>query len=163
MKREEWREIAGYDGAYMVSDAGRVRNGERLKAQRKHGGYMYVSLWRDGKEKNCLVHRLVARAFLPNPDELPEINHKDENKENNRVENLEWCTQLYNNMYGTRRDRFIASRGKPVQQMTMGGEIVAQYRSANEAARETGLRQSAISNACNGVYKQAYGYLWSYC
>ena len=105
---EHWKDIEGYEGLYQVSDLGRVKalnynktGMERvLSAGKDTGGYMYVILHKNGKGKMCSVHRLVAQAFIPNPNGLPEINHKDECKTNNIVSNLEWCTAKYNMNYG---------------------------------------------------------------
>lgn len=118
---EEWRKIVGYEGLYEVSSLGRVRSldryvktcyeayklqkGKILNPGKNTNGYLQVVLHCNGKYKKCLVHRLVSQAFLPNPDNLPEVNHKDEDKTNNRVENLEWCTAKYNLSYGTRNIR----------------------------------------------------------
>ena len=160
---EVWKDIPGYEGLYQVSNHGRVKRGAYIKKTRiARNGYVLVSLWKDGNEKKCLVHRLVADAFIDNSSGLPEVNHKDENKANNHVSNLEWCTRTYNLGYGTRRERFQKSRGKRVVQYTIDGVFIARYVSAQEAAKQTGIYQSAISNACNGVYKQANGYLWRY-
>lgn len=114
---EEWRPIEGYEGLYEVSSYGRVRSLDRyderncfregriLKLYTRKGGYLFVQLHLNGKGKNYLVHRLVAIAFIPNPDNLPEVNHLDEDKTNNRVENLEFCDRKYNINYGTRTDK----------------------------------------------------------
>ena len=114
---EEWRPIKGYEGLYEVSNTGRVRSLDRydsnnhflkgriLKLYTRKGGYLFVQLHLNGKGKNYLVHRLVAIAFIPNPDNLPEVNHLDEDKTNNRVENLEFCDRKYNINYGTRTDK----------------------------------------------------------
>lgn len=105
---EEWRAVPGYEGLYEVSDIGNVRNVRRnklLRLTKTNNGYIQVSLFKNGIKTGLKVHRLVAQAFLPNPDNLPMINHKDENKTNNRVENLEWCTAKYNNNYGSRKDK----------------------------------------------------------
>ena len=116
---EEWRSVVGYEGLYEVSNTGQVRSLDRYvkgKSYRLHKGkvlspgknsrgYLSAVLSYNGKHKAITVHRLVAEAFLPNPDNLPEINHKDEDKTNNSVDNLEWCDRSYNNNYGTRKDK----------------------------------------------------------
>ena len=118
---EEWRPIEGYEGLYEVSNTGRVRSldrfivdslghkrfykGKVLIPVKSNLGYLFVGLYCNEKNKRYLVHRLVAQAFIENPDNLPEINHKDEDKTNNSVENLEWCTAKYNLSYGTRNIR----------------------------------------------------------
>lgn len=105
LKNEKWKDIDGYDGAYQVSDLGRVRSLKfgKLKVMKQGKnwyGYLTVSLSKDSKESRFFVHRLVAQAFIPNDDETKTIiNHKDESRDNNRVGNLEWCTQQYNLTY----------------------------------------------------------------
>ena len=105
---EEWKEIPGYEGLYEVSNMGNVRNVRRnklLRLSKTNNRYIRVSLCKNGIKTGLTVHRLVTEAFLPNPDNLPEVNHKDEDKTNNRVENLEWCDHKYNMNYGTRNIR----------------------------------------------------------
>ena len=109
---EVWLDIKGYEHKYQISNMGQVRalnyrrTGQTRLIDIKHNkGYAEVALWKNSSRKMCRVHRLVAEAFIPNPNNLPQINHKDENKLNNRMDNLEWCTQAYNNIYGTRLDR----------------------------------------------------------
>ena len=114
---EEWKSIPGYEGLYEVSSYGRVRSLDRydrrncfrkgriLKQNNDGRGYMSIELCLNSKIKRYLVHRLVAQAFIPNPDNLPEVNHKDENPENNSVTNIEWCNRSYNINYGTRKDK----------------------------------------------------------
>ncbi len=106
---QEWKDIAGYEGHYQVSNDGMIRSiksgNSILKGDKQKNGYRRVYLWKDGAKKNMLVHRLVALAFIPNPENLTEINHIDQDKENNRVENLEWCTHLYNMNYGDVRQK----------------------------------------------------------
>ena len=124
---EEWRDIKGYEGLYQVSNYGRVRSvarivtwknnqiksyKSRIMKIRQKNGYCTVSLYKNFNSKDIRVHRLVGEAFIPNPDNLPFINHIDENKQNNRVENLEWCTRQYNNNYGSRNHKISVARSK---------------------------------------------------
>ena len=115
---EIWKDIKGYEGLYQVSNMGRIKSLGNNKTRKEkilslkpsNNGYIKVYLCKNGKQKPFSVHRLVAQAFLPNPDNLPEVNHIDENKENNHVKNLEWCDRKYNMTYGTRNERASASR-----------------------------------------------------
>ena len=109
---EEWKEIPGYEGLYEVSNIGNVRRVSDLMVLKFSDlkGYCRVRLRKDGKRKMYLVHRLVAQAFIPNPLNLPQVNHIDENKKNNNIDNLEWCDQTYNNLYGTRLERIRQTR-----------------------------------------------------
>lgn len=109
---EEWRPVVGYEGLYEVSNTGQVINiktGHILKQHKDKDGYWVLSLKRD-KYKTYFTHRLIAQAFIPNPDNLPMVNHKDEDKSNNRVTNLEWCNAKYNSTYGTARERAAKTR-----------------------------------------------------
>lgn len=166
-----FKDISGYEGMYQVSDDGKVialaravPNGKKVLHRKqsvltphlrgKNGlDYYAVTLSRKGKPKTFSIHRLVAQAFLPNPDELPEVNHKDENPLNNRVENLEWCTRQYNIDY---------SKSKPVMQID-GEKVVATYKSIKEAGRVTGIKRRGINNVLTGWAKTAGGYKWAYC
>lgn len=102
---EEWRDIKGYEGLYQVSNLGKVRNkkGKVLKQYRNNKGYPCVHMYKNNKYKTKNVHRLVAISFIENPNNLPQVNHKDEDKTNNVVTNLEWCTNKYNCNYGNHR------------------------------------------------------------
>ena len=110
---EVWRDLKFYEDRYEISNLGQVRDkrtGRFKKAIEKDNGYLVYSFWIDGKTKQEYVHRLVALTFIPNPDDLPQVNHKDENKHNNAVENLEWCTAKYNANYGTNRLRSVKTQ-----------------------------------------------------
>jgi HNH endonuclease domain protein len=180
MTMEEWRDIRGYEGLYQVSSFGRVksldrkvfvrkRNSYRLfKGKPKYGsfenknGYHVVSLYRDGKSKRFFVHRLVACTFLSNPTNLPQVNHKDEIKTNNHVDNLEWCDAKYNTNYGNCIEKRIAPQRKRVSQFTLFGKFIKTYESMAEIERELGYNHSAICFCCKGIMKTAYGYKWRY-
>ena len=159
---EHWRAIAGYEGLYEVSDQGRVkslnykrtRNEKILKPIKHTGGYFQVILHKDGKVKNTLVHRLVADAFIPNPNNLKTVNHKDEVKTNNVASNLEWMSQADNKRY---------SANKSVQMFDKStGELLATFPSICEAWRVTGIANPSISACCLGKRKSAGGYVWKY-
>lgn len=194
---EIWKPVVGWEGLYEVSNQGRVRSLDRevpakvgtvirkgrLLSQRiTPFGYIRVKLTRDKQSKYYMVHRLVGEAFLSNPDNLPFINHKDENKKNNTVylnpdgsvdfskSNLEWCTRLYNARYGTNIERIRTSHinnpklSKKVAKCSISGEIIEIYPSQAEAARKNGLFQSRISNCCIGKPKCVThgGYKWRF-
>lgn len=168
---ELWKECPGYEGRYMVSSFGRVKrqaysivyvNGrehfyeeEILKPQLTKQGYYRIELVSpSGKPKKEFVHRLVALAFIENPERLPFVNHKDENPQNNYVGNLEWCTPYYNTHYGTRNERIAATLSKPVKCVETG----VVYKSQQEAEEALGI--SDLWGCLSGKYKTAGGYHW---
>ena len=151
--KEEWRDILGYEGLYQISNLGRVKSlpklsgnrtlEESIMAQHECRGYMKVNLYKDKTVKGMLVHRLVAYAFLDNPNEYTQVNHKDENKHNNRVDNLEWCNAKYNMNYGTRNLR----SSKPVYCVTTG----EFFNSITDAAKAYDIKNNEdIGRACKG-------------
>ena len=177
---ENWREIKGYEGLYEVSNWGRVRSlgmwtnvrgggkrwlaGRVLRPHKDRGGYLLVHLCKDGVIKTCKVHRLVAEAFpdmvgwtekaVGKPFDELEINHKDKNKENNHIDNLEWCDRSYNVRY---------SQARTVYQYTLDDKLCGLWPSANECGRN-GFNSGHIINCCNGKYKYKThrGFKWSY-
>lgn len=173
---ETWKAIAGYEGLYEVSDLGRVKslnyNRTRmekiLKLGQNHKGYLQVSLCKDGHEKTVKVHRLVAEAFIQNPNNLDTVNHKDEDKTNNIVSNLEWMSNADNNNYGTRNKRIAEAninnpnRSKQVNQLNKQGNLLATFPSGQEAERQTGIHRGHISECCLGKRKLAGGFIWRY-
>lgn len=126
---EEWRDILGYEGLYKVSNLGMVYSMKRkkiMKLSKTEKGYYKVYLMKDGTGKHKKVHRLVAEAFIPNPNNLPQVNHKDEDKTNNIVTNLEWCTAEYNSNYGTHKEKLrIASTGRILPKDAVVSEIAS--------------------------------------
>lgn len=182
---EVWRDIPKWE-RYAVSSIGRVaslgepylcqervcRRAPQIIKPRSNGvepGYLHVVL-SDGKghRKAFVVHRLVAMAFIPNPDNLPFINHKDENAKNNRVENLEWCTQQYNCNYGTHNARMAktlhetAYQRKQVVQLSTDGRLISIYASIQEGADALGISRSSIDLCCKGKNKTGHGFKWMY-
>lgn len=152
---EIFKPIKGYEDLYEVSDLGNVRNkasGKLLKPFRDRGGYLRVDLC-NGIRKSKLIHRLVAQVFLPNPLNLPQVNHIDENKSNNNVDNLEWCTAQYNIDY---------SQSKSVNQYSLDGIYIATYKSIKEAERTTGIAHGDISRCCLGKRLSAGGFIWKF-
>lgn len=166
--KEEWRAIKGYEGLYEVSNTGRVRTIKKgnpyvLKMYDKFG-YKDVILWKNNKMKNKRVHRLVAEAFIPNPNLYPIINHKDENRSNNNVENLEWCTYKYNSNYKNSRKRCSKNSGnnRKVLQIDFDGNIISEYYNMSEASRISGVNQSLISQCCRMEKTRGGGFLWCF-
>lgn len=164
--KEVWKDINGYEGRYQISNLGRVKSFLRtekiLKLSYDRNKYLLVWLCKNGKQTVKKVHRLVGQYFIPNPDNLPCINHKDENPSNNEITNLEWCTYKYNNNYGTAKERKSKTLGKPVNQLSLSGEIVNTFYAAIEAQRRTGVANSLIIACCLGKRKTAGGYIWEY-
>lgn len=163
--KEIWKPVKGYESLYQVSDNGRVRSshtGKYISQRVGYDGYVRVSLSNNGKQKSLFLHRLIGQAFVPNPNNYPEINHKDENKQNNSLSNLEWCTHKYNSNYGTRVNRMAITNYEPVIQYTKDGTEVARYQSQKEAMDKTGLSNRHISCCCKGKRKTCGGYVWRY-
>ena len=161
--KEEWRDIVDYEGLYQVSNLGRVRSlitNKILKQQKDKNGYLFVGIRKNGKRKFKKIHRLVAEAFLDNPNNLPEVNHKDENKTNNVVSNLEYCDHKYNTNYGTRNIRSKISQSKTVVAYKNGVEVL-RFSSTAEAQRN-GYNSGNISCCCRGIYNQYKGFKWKY-
>ncbi len=147
MENEIWKDIPGYEGVFRVSNLGKVKScrrivqapahigGVRIKEERilsqevAPNGYYRVQLHIDNKNRHVLVHRLVAIAFIPNDENLPQINHKDENKGNNRVENLEWCTAKYNSNYGERTEKSSIAKFKKISMYDFSGKLIKTFPS----------------------------------
>ena len=166
-KDEQWYPVKGYESMYEVSDQGRVKSvkfGKEkiLKPGRNQQGYLLVNICKNGERKMYLVHRLVAQAFIPNTNNLPQVNHKDEDKENNKVENLEWCDSKYNINYGNRTQRQVYKLSKPVLQYTKSGGLVREWKSATDVERNLGYFHNYISKCCTGRYKSAYNFIWKF-
>ena len=185
---EIWKAVEGYEGLYEVSNLGRVRGLDRFvrhsgeyqrkakgivlkEATNSTGHYSTVKLNKNGVSKQHKVHRLVALAFIENPNGYKEINHKDENKQNNCVENLEWCTRKYNENYGTKRERWSRNIdresqarkvSKAVYQVSPDGNIVKRWDSIVQIHKELGYSSGNISMCCNGKIKRVYGFLWRF-
>lgn len=166
---EIWKDIEGYEGLYQISSEGRVkslgndktRKEKILKGIKDKYGYLYVNLYKNRKLKNLLVHRLVAEAFIDNPDNLPQVNHIQENRKDlNCVDNLEWCDAKYNINYGTRNERVTKSLSIPILQFSKTGEFIRKWESATEAERELGIVN--IFKCLKGKRKSVGGYVWRY-
>lgn len=166
---ELWKPVAGYEDLYEVSNHGRVRRKvwKILKSKTEKGGYQRINLCKNGIQKPFLIHRLVAEAFVPNPNNHTIVNHIDERPQNNRADNLEWCTEKHNSNWGTRNQRISvhsANRSAVIATDIKTGEKHF-YRSISEAGKAvTGksVGGSSISEAAKGIRRSAYGKYWSY-
>lgn len=166
----EFKEIPGFEGLYSIDENGNLyshRKKKLMKPDIKKRGYFGVELHKDNKLIKTSIHRLVALTYIPNPNNYPHVNHKDENPRNNNVENLEWCTQKYNSNYGTSKYRIAEKLKtgklcKPVLQYSLDGAFIKEYFSVSEASRILGLCASGIITCCKGRYKNCGGYLWKY-
>lgn len=195
---EIWKDIEDYEGYYQISNYGRLRSLDRIvihsngkvrkykgtviKLANDKNGYRFTHLYKNGKPKQVRIHRLVATYFIPNPDNLPIVNHKDENPKNNYVDNLEWCDYKYNTNYGTAPQRRMATRrSKPLSErflkslqikalnhkkkigMYKDGILIKTFESAADANREyKNLNYVSLSAACNGRLKTYRGYEWRF-
>ena len=175
--KEVWKDIKDYEGLYQVSNLGNVRSldkilkayiknqkniirkGKKLKPRYDKKGYQMVVLYKNGIGKNFKVHRLVAEAFIPNPNNLPQINHKDETKRNNIFTNLEWCDCKYNNNYGNHK----TFGNKKVIMLDKNNNKINIFDSVNEASKKTNIIATSIGKCCNKKQKTAGGYVWEYC
>lgn len=178
--KEIWKSIPGYEEYYEVSNTGKIRSitrtiimkngqsrtykGEMKSLTETNQGYLRVSLYKDNKQKTFFVHRLVAMAFLPNPNNYSIINHKDENPLNNNVDNLEWCTQEYNVNYGTAIERRIQKESKPIIMCDKEThEPIQEFPSIKEAMRSLGqISDGNIHKVLRGDRNMAHGYWWKY-
>lgn len=182
---EEWKNIKGFEGLYQVSNEGRVKSLQReitykdgrkkiikeriLKNILSDLGYYHVMLSKNGVTKRYKVHRLVANEFIENPNNLPIINHKDENPKNNVVDNLEWCTQGYNVRYGTAIERGKQKQlnrkdlSKEVEQYNLDKQLIETYKSASEVIRKNSqFSITSITRCCRGEQNNYKGYIWKY-
>lgn len=171
LPEEEWLPISGYVGLYEVSNYGRVKslgNGicnskkKILLPSKNTCGYLRIMLYKNGKSKRFLVHRLVACSFLPNWCNEEQVNHIDEDKQNNHVENLEWCNVKYNNNYGTSNNRRSEKMSKQILQYNLNGDFVAEFNSIKDVEKLFGFNNGNISSCCLNKRKSANGFIWKY-
>ena len=160
MNKETWKDIKGYEGLYQVSNFGNVRNKKFkiLKPRKNKNGYFQVNLSKNNKHKNYYIHRLVAIMFLKNEYDYSCINHKDENKLNNNINNLEWCSYSYNNNYGIMKN--LCS--KAVLQYDKNHNLIKEWNSINEIERNLNIFHGSISKCCQGKLKSTGGYVFKY-
>lgn len=163
---EIWRDVNGYEGLYQVSNLGRLRrmfkNGKVnfLSGKKDKDGYVEVILSKNQTKKFARLHRLVADAFAPNPENKPQVNHKDRNKENNAASNLEWVTGSENTIHAYATGRGVHKRH--VVQYTKDMRVVALWDSIREAGRSLGIAPNNISSCCRNNLPSAGGYVWRY-
>lgn len=191
MIHEEWKPIEGYEGLYSISSYGRVKSlprtgakGGIIKPSLSSSGYLQTHLCKDGVSTTFQIHRLVAKHFLNNENGYPEVNHIDEDKTNNHVSNLEYCTRIQNVRHGTGIERMAKAhdyktsaiksarnhdykevarkQSKKVAQMDLDGNIIKVWDSIRDASRQIGCSGSQISNACNGKTHTVHGYRWKF-
>ena len=189
MKKEVWKDIKDYEGLYQISNHGNVKSLTR-KVKCKNGkfriirekiltpmttknGYLTVNLWKNNSSKTYLIHRLVAEAFIPNPENKPEVNHKDTYKWTNYTSNLEWNTRPENTIHSYKmklrenQKKKISNmnkklKSKKVAQYDLNMNLIKTFPSASEAARYYNYSQSAISECCRGIRRKIYNYIWRY-
>jgi len=163
--KEVFLDIPNYEGLYQVSNFGNVKNTRTrklLRPAKDTSGYKFVYLYKNNSRKAISVHRCVALAFLPNPNNYPQINHRDEDKTNNFVDNLEWCDNKYNANYGTRTKRSAESHQKPILQFDKKGLYLRDWSSITNASKDLNIQYSSISQCCSGHRGSAGGYIWKY-
>lgn len=177
---EIWKDIEGYEGLYQVSNRGRVKSLSRkvtnamfsinehfVKVVDNGHGYKSVSLWKDNKGKHFYVHRLVALAFVPNSNGYKYINHKDEDKSNNDVSNLEWCTAKYNCNYGNhtkklKKSYILNGNNRPIDVYDMKDTFLKTFDCSNDVCRELNIERRALYSVCQGVVKSSKGYRFAF-
>lgn len=174
MQEEIWKDIQGYEGLYQVSNLGKVKSltysnqykridkVKMLKLSIDHKGYIYVGIGYKPR-KTCKVHRLVAQAFIPNPNNYSQVNHIDGNKQNNCISNLEWCDNDFNMNHAKINgllDKRTNNNKKPIKQYNLDGEFIARWDSAEDAYRKLNICSSHIRDCCRGERKTAGGYIW---
>lgn len=177
--KEEWKDIVGYEELYLVSNTGRVKRKERMVEDARgrlrylpsnelkksnQRGYVVVQLTNMSKESKAFrVHRLVAQAFIPNLNNLPIVNHINGVKDDNRVDNLEWCTEKHNTIHAHKTG--LAKHSKKVAQISLSGEVIKIFNSISDASDSTGVQRTHIGAVCNrrknfktsgGVYLEIY-------
>lgn len=177
MQQEIWKDIPGYSGFYQVSNFGRIKGLSRIVKNKdsqkvieskiknpqlnKINGRLIISLSKDGIKRTYFIHRLVAMAFIPNPDNLPQINHKDENPKNNNADNLEWCTAYYNVHYGNCIRKRAKLKSKAIYQIDrIKHKIINRFDSLTQAQKITGIDKRLISKVICGKNQTAGGYIW---
>ena len=174
---EEWRPIKGYEGLYEVSSVGRVKRLGRKtvtssgkvrylketirKPQKDIKGYLNLRLSNNGTYKFCRIHRLVAEAFIPNPNNKPQVNHINEDRADNRVDNLEWVTCTENNNHGSRNEKIAKIQRKPVEGMSLKDNSILKYKQLKDTKLD-GFNHLMVSRCCRGIQYKHRGYIWRF-
>ena len=162
---EIWKDIEGYEGRYQVSNLGRVKRvttGRILKGGKNTCGYLKVQLYKNGSKSDKTIHRLVAQAFIPNPENKLEINHIDEYKTNNVVSNIEWATRKENINHGTRNERVSKTMSISIIATNLKTGEYREFYGTRECARQLGLHNQGITHVLKGRRKQTGGYTFKY-
>lgn len=175
---EIWKDIKDYEGCYQISNKGRIKSLDRivefndgrkrlykgsiLNPTYDKDGYLCIILSKNAIIKGFKLHRLVAEHFIPNPDNLPVVNHIDENKINNSIENLEWCSIKYNNTYNDRIKIITEKNSVPIIQYDLQDNFIKEWKSITEANKITGIASSSIISCCKGKNKKAGSFKWKY-
>lgn len=170
MTNEIWKDIPNYEGLYQISNLGRIRSLYNYRGKynilkpKEKRGYYQIGLRKNKKRKWIAIHRLVALTFIPNPNNYKVVNHKNEDKLDNKVENLEWCTTKYNNCYGTRIEKVKTKTSKAVIQYDLNGNFIKEYKSISDASKEVKTSASNIVKCCkeHPKYKKVKNYIWRY-
>ena len=180
MEEEIWKDIPGYEGLYQASNLGKIKSLERIakkkyrndrivKERIMHGtknqdGYLKVHFKNKALniDKGLFIHRLIAMTFIPNSDNLEQINHKDGNKLNNRVDNLEWCTNLYNQQHAWKNGLHKSTKGKKIRQLDKNNKIIKKWNTITEAGKKLGISASRIGECCKNKNWTAGGYRWEF-
>lgn len=172
----QWKDIEGYEGLYKISNSGDVLSVKRYKNNHNalqlvneklktthisNSGYYYVILWKDNKSYMVSIHRLVAKHFIPNPENKPQVNHIDGDKSNNCVNNLEWVTCV-ENMEHAIKNGLYDNKLKKIDQYNTQGELIKTWESSMSVEKKLGYCNSNIIRCCKGRCKTAYGYIWKY-
>lgn len=171
MNTEIWKPVVGFEGLYEVSNYGNLKGlkrGKNLKSWVHRCGYVTCKLHKNGKWKCFSVHRLEAIAFIPNPENKPQVNHKDTNKANNYIDNLEWCNNSENQLHASANGKAFRLTGskhhasRAVLQYSISGEFIKEYATITQASMESKISQASIFLCCSGKTKRPYTYVWKY-
>ena len=164
--KEIWKPIKDFEEKYAISNYGKIKNiktNKILKEKKNKRGYLYIGLFKNKKQYAFRINRLVAQAFIPNPNNYPQVNHKDENKLNNCVNNLEWCTAKYNANYGNRNKKLKGYfPSVKIIQYDLQNNFIKEWESMKIASKKLNICRTNISECCRNLRKTAGGYIWKY-